>query len=74
MTQSLDEEILELENEAQQQTDEFYSQEQIIETLTSVLDRQRKGAVFVAPQPVKKAPNYLLYIAIAAAAFLFLKK
>ena len=72
---TLESEIAALEEEKQAQTDEYYSRENIIETLSDILQKQDTSApVYVAPQLQTKAPNYLLYIGAAIAAFLLLKK
>jgi len=71
---TLEEEIQQLEEERQQQTDEFYSREQVIETLTNVLEQQEKQQpVYVQPAPAAKPPNYLLYAGLAIAAIVLFR-
>ena len=70
---TLEEEIKKLEEEKQQQTDEFYSREQVIKTLTDVLEQQERQTVYVQPAPAITSPNYVLYIGLAIAAFILFK-
>ena len=61
------------------QTDIFQQQKKTIDTLVDVLERQGVGQpqqiIYATPaEPVKKSPNYLLYIGIGLAAFVLLGK
>ncbi len=64
------EEIAQMELARQEGTDIFYAQQQIIDGLDNLLVKLQSGStagtVYVqpVPQPVEKAPNYLLYICI----------
>jgi hypothetical protein len=71
---TIEEQIKELETERQSQTDEYYAREQVIETLSNVLESQRAGTTYVAPAPVPKPTNYVLYIGVAIALFFLIKK
>lgn len=61
-------------------TDIFQQQKQTIDTLVNVLERQgaQSPQIIYAQQPEpkveQKAPNYLLYAALAIGAILLLKK
>jgi len=70
----IDVKIAETEDKIQAKTDEFQAREQVIETLTDVLGRQRRQPVYVEPEPIAKPPNYLLYAAIGIGLWLFLRK
>jgi len=75
------EEIAQMELARQEGTDMFYAQQQIIDGLDNLLIKLRSGGtagtVYVqpVPQPVEKAPNYLLYIVIGITIlFLFVRR
>ena len=71
---TLDEQIAAIEEERAKQSDEFYSREQIIETLTNVLEQQKTQPVYIQPGQEVKSPNYLLYIGLAIAGLFLFKK
>ena len=54
--------------EKQEETDIFYVQQQMLDTLTDLFTKQDQGRpqpVYVSPAaPVSRPPNYLLYIGI----------
>lgn len=57
------------EEEKQEETDIFYVQQQMLDTLTDLFTKQDQQLppqpVYVSPSaPLPKAPNYLLYIGI----------
>lgn len=58
----------ETEEEKQEETDIFYAQQQMVDTLTDLFmkqDQQRPQPVFVGPPaPQPPARNYMLYIGI----------
>lgn len=61
------------------QTDIFQQQKKTIDTLVQVLAEQGAGqpqqVVYAAPaEPAKKAPNYLIYLAVGVLAILLFKK
>ena len=66
-------------NEKATQTDIFQQQKKVIDTLVDELARQAgqpSQIVYASPaqQTEKKAPNYLLYIGLAAGAYILLKR
>jgi len=64
--------------EKQEETDIFYVQQQMLDTLTHLFtkqDQQRPQPVYVSPAaPVSKPTNYLLYIGIGIGILLFTGK
>ena len=70
----------ELETQQAQGGDIFYAQQQIVDALDKVLNKQQSdtaGTVYVQPQAIAQPTNYLLYIGIAAgilALWYFLRK
>jgi hypothetical protein len=71
-----EEKIQALEKQKQQVTDVFYSQQQIVDSLTQLLAQrtaERESTTYVQSVPVEKSPNYLLYALIGLFAFLLLR-
>ncbi len=73
--------VEDLEKLQSQGVDIFYTQQQMIDALDRVLMKQQSDTsrtVYIQPQQIQKPTNYVLYIAIAAAAlgfwFFFLRK
>jgi len=71
-----EEKIQALEKQKQQVTDVFYSQQQIVDSLTQLLAQrtaERESTTYVQSVPVEKSPNYLLYALIGLFAYLILR-
>jgi len=62
----------------EEETDIFYMQRQLTETLTDLLAKQlptQQEAIYVQPAaPVYKPPNYLLYIGIGVGLLIYFRK
>jgi hypothetical protein len=67
-------EIAEINEQRQAETDQFYAQQQVIDTLTTVLEQKTQGQIYVAPAQEQLAPNYLMYLAIGGIALLLFLK
>jgi hypothetical protein len=71
-----EEKIQALEKQKQQVTDVFYSQQQIVDSLTQLLAQrtaERESTTYVQSVPVEKSPNYLLYALIGLFAYLIMR-
>jgi len=60
----------------EEKTDIFYTQQQMLDTLTDLFMRQdREQVTYVSPPaPLPRATNYLLYAGLAIAALIFFGK
>jgi hypothetical protein len=79
-TKTVQQQTDELEKARTEGVDIFYAQQQIIDSLNSLLLRNQSdtaGTIYVQPQEIAKPTNYLLYIVIGAAVlalFFFMRK